>query len=450
MGGPRRDNTAILRERYAKTRLNEQQTAAISGWPRSPAARQDPRDLRGLVVGLPARRADAGAPGRGRRPGAAHLQPRRPEDPGHGPARAEAAGRQPRHHGRVRSTTRTARSGRRCRSPCSTRRTSASSTATSSSRPSTTRTASAGTRRRRAPGETAEQTQARGTATSPRCRRRRSSTCGPRAGDRRDPQRAAREAGRRRSVNPRRRARRPPRASGGAGRPVHRRPRGRRLLRRLSPAPGRAAELPGGRPGEPARYGLDGWRAALAEPGLRAALVNTLTVTFVRQLISLPLAVLIAWLLARTDLPGADWIEFAFWAAFFLPPLHRDAELDPAARSRLRPDQHRGSPRCRSWRKGPFNIYSFWGIVWVHVITGSLTVKVILLTPAFRNMNAAFEEASRVAGREHAAHRAPHHGAGDGAGDPVGAAAGHDGVAADLRGGAGARACPSASSCSAR
>ena len=47
---------------------------------------------------------------------------------------------------------------------------------------------------------------------------------------------------------------------------------------------------------------------------------------------------------------------------------------------------------------GPFNIYSFWGIVWVHIVTGSLTVKVILLTPAFRNMNAAFEEASRVAG----------------------------------------------------
>jgi iron(III) transport system permease protein len=48
--------------------------------------------------------------------------------------------------------------------------------------------------------------------------------------------------------------------------------------------------------------------------------------------------------------------------------------------------------------KGPFDIYSFWGIEWVHVITGSLTVKVILLTPAFRNMNASFEEASRVAG----------------------------------------------------
>src|SRR5437588_11548 len=58
-----------------------------------------------------------------------------------------------------------------------------------------------------------------------------------------------------------------------------------------------------------------------------------------------------------------------------------------------------GQPaNCGLVGRGPFDIYSFWGIVWIHVITGSLTVKVILLTPAFRNMNAAFEEASRVAG----------------------------------------------------
>jgi iron(III) transport system permease protein len=150
-------------------------------------------------------------------------------------------------------------------------------------------------------------------------------------------------------------------------------------------------------PGQPARYGLDGWRAALAEPALRSSLLNTLSVTVVRQLLSLPLAVLIAWLLARTDLPGRRWIEFAFWAAFFLPTLTVTLSwillLDPeyglvnTTLSRL--------PFVGA---RPFNIYSFWGIVWVHVITGSLTVKVILLTPAFRNMNASFEEASRVAG----------------------------------------------------
>ena len=150
-------------------------------------------------------------------------------------------------------------------------------------------------------------------------------------------------------------------------------------------------------PGQPARYGLDGWRAALAEPALRSSLWNTLTVTFVRQLLSLPLAVLVAWLLARTDLPGRRWIEFAFWAAFFLPPLTVTLSwillLDPEYGL-----INTGLAALPLFAKGPFNIYSFWGIVWVHVITGSLTVKVILLTPAFRNMNASFEEASRVAG----------------------------------------------------
>jgi ABC-type sugar transport system permease subunit len=74
-------------------------------------------------------------------------------------------------------------------------------------------------------------------------------------------------------------------------------------------------------PGQPAQYGLDSWRAAFAEPLLRAALVNTLKATVARQVISLALAILIAWLIARTDLPGRNLIEFGFWAAFFLPTL---------------------------------------------------------------------------------------------------------------------------------
>jgi iron(III) transport system permease protein len=148
-------------------------------------------------------------------------------------------------------------------------------------------------------------------------------------------------------------------------------------------------------PGEPARWGLDGWRAAFEEPGLRGALVNTLKVTLVRQLLSLPFAVLIAWLIARTDLPGRDWIEFGFWAAFFLPTL----TVTLGWILLLDPDYGLlNAWLARLIGRKPFDIYSFWGIVWVHVLTGSLTVKVILLTPAFRNMNAAFEEASRVAG----------------------------------------------------
>src|SRR6185295_9800460 len=47
---------------------------------------------------------------------------------------------------------------------------------------------------------------------------------------------------------------------------------------------------------------------------------------------------------------------------------------------------------------GPiFNIYSYWGIVWVHMTT-SLGVKVLLLAPAFRNLDASLEESARSCG----------------------------------------------------
>jgi len=45
---------------------------------------------------------------------------------------------------------------------------------------------------------------------------------------------------------------------------------------------------------------------------------------------------------------------------------------------------------------GPFNIFSMPGIVWVHLMSTVISVKVMLLTPAFRNMDASFEEASRA------------------------------------------------------
>jgi iron(III) transport system permease protein len=45
-----------------------------------------------------------------------------------------------------------------------------------------------------------------------------------------------------------------------------------------------------------------------------------------------------------------------------------------------------------------FSIYSYWGIIWAHTIAHGISFKVMLFTPIFRNMNAAFEEASRVTG----------------------------------------------------
>jgi iron(III) transport system permease protein len=151
------------------------------------------------------------------------------------------------------------------------------------------------------------------------------------------------------------------------------------------------------KPGAPALYGLDGWRAVLSQPGLRRALYNTFSLLAVRQLLSFPVAVFIAWLLARTDLPGKSALEFMFWLSFFLPSL----SVTLGWILILDPDYGIANQIWKSLfgaAQGPFNIYSFWGIVWAHIGHNTTAIKVMLLTPAFRNMDASLEEASEVAG----------------------------------------------------
>ena len=147
----------------------------------------------------------------------------------------------------------------------------------------------------------------------------------------------------------------------------------------------------------PAEYGLDSWRFALSDRGMLVALWNSIVVTFLRQGISFPVAILLAWLIARTDLPGAKWLEFGFWIAFFLPVVSVTQAwillAHPSAGLLNQTVEY-----LPFVDKGPFNIYSLWGIIWVHLATNSIAIKVMLLTPAFRNMDAALEDASRLCG----------------------------------------------------
>jgi iron(III) transport system permease protein len=150
------------------------------------------------------------------------------------------------------------------------------------------------------------------------------------------------------------------------------------------------------RPGQPAVYGLAGWQQAISDPSMLTALKNTFSLSVTREGIALVIGVILAWLIARTDLPLRGWLEFVFWVAFFLPP------LPVAIGWILLLDQQFGlvnqALRLVPFIHGPvFNIYSFWGIVWVHLTT-NLGVKVLLLAPAFRNMDAALEESSRSCG----------------------------------------------------
>src|ERR1041385_4744702 len=56
--------------------------------------------------------------------------------------------------------------------------------------------------------------------------------------------------------------------------------------------------------GQATRFGLDNWQAALSQQRIVTALQNTVTLAVTRQAIAVVVGVLLAWLLARTNLPG--------------------------------------------------------------------------------------------------------------------------------------------------
>jgi len=148
----------------------------------------------------------------------------------------------------------------------------------------------------------------------------------------------------------------------------------------------------------PFEWGLDNWRTALAMPGLLSSLGNSLTIWSSVTVFSFPIAVAIALVLARTNIPFSRGLEFMFWLAFIFPSIASTLGWIML----LSPDwgflnwglQQLGVPR-----PGPFNIYSVPGIVWAKLMGDGIAFKVMLLTPAFRNMDGALEEAARVAGQ---------------------------------------------------
>lgn len=151
------------------------------------------------------------------------------------------------------------------------------------------------------------------------------------------------------------------------------------------------------KPGEPVVFGLLGWREAIHNPGILRAMGYTFSLAITRQVIALAVGIIVAYLIARTDLPAREWLEFMFLLSFFLPALPVTLGwillLDPKF------------GLINQWllklpfvHDPPFNIYSFWGIIWAHLTATSIGVKVLLLTPAFRNLSAELEESSRIAG----------------------------------------------------
>jgi iron(III) transport system permease protein len=144
-------------------------------------------------------------------------------------------------------------------------------------------------------------------------------------------------------------------------------------------------------------YGLDNWRSAFSQPELFTAVGNTFLIFGLQLVIGFPIAIAIAWSLARARMPFTYGLEFLFWVAYLVPSISITIGwmllMDPVLGF---------LNRAITWLpfvdSGPFNIFSVPGIIWVHIVGSTVPSGVILLTPAFRNMDVSLEEASRVSG----------------------------------------------------
>ena len=142
-------------------------------------------------------------------------------------------------------------------------------------------------------------------------------------------------------------------------------------------------------------WGLENWRLGFQDGRIPEAVANTFMVWGLEFLIAMPLSVVIAWTLARTRIPFSYPLEFLFWVAYITPGgvIAWILLLDPntgyinlAARNLPFVDRY------------IFDIFSVPGIILTGVMGNGIALKVMLLTPAFRNMDSALEEAGRVGG----------------------------------------------------
>ena len=150
------------------------------------------------------------------------------------------------------------------------------------------------------------------------------------------------------------------------------------------------------RPGEPTVWAITGWVEAFTDSKLAVAIGNTFYLAFLRVVITTVLAIFFAWVVTRTDTPLKGFIEVTLWLGFFLPLLPMTMGwillLDP-----YNGLVNKLLMQSFGLARPPFDIFSYWGIVWCH-LAFSTSVRFLLLTPAFTAMDAALEDAARTSG----------------------------------------------------
>jgi iron(III) transport system permease protein len=148
-------------------------------------------------------------------------------------------------------------------------------------------------------------------------------------------------------------------------------------------------------PGIPGEFNLDGY-IGLASAENLVVLANTVGISLVKTILSLALAILLAWIIARTDTPGRGVLEVLITLPFFIPPI-----LTATAWAMLGNAQVGTINLVWRWLTGSestlVDVYSYGGVVW-HMMQYSTPFIFLFVVDAFRAMDPSLEESSRMSG----------------------------------------------------
>ncbi len=148
-------------------------------------------------------------------------------------------------------------------------------------------------------------------------------------------------------------------------------------------------------PGIAGEFNLNGY-IAIATPENLVVLANTVGISLVKTVLALALAVLLAWIVARTDTPGRGVLEVLITLPFFIPPI-----LTATAWAMLGNAQVGTINLAWRWLSGSdttlVDVYSYGGVIW-HMMQYSTPFIFLFVVDAFRAMDPALEESSRMSG----------------------------------------------------
>jgi iron(III) transport system permease protein len=149
------------------------------------------------------------------------------------------------------------------------------------------------------------------------------------------------------------------------------------------------------RPGEPGffdlNFSLANYARAFGSGDFWSATWSTLHFALASSLVSFTLGVFLAWVVNRTNTPLARLINIITLGRIVIPGILITVSWIFLASPSI------GILNAMIGVRGFFNMYSFWGMVWVHALEMT-PLAYLLLAAALQSMDPRLEEASSVAG----------------------------------------------------